>query len=145
MHPLIMSRSCHITQHYLAHHRCHHQHELNENVKGWEPRLWFWKQPTRPHGVFPGTQVFVFLVLNEDSSSSFVIIMKIVSGKSQTEVPPCHPLQFLDSPHTIRDMATQMQPTLLGDTTIQGTFETIDLCKACGWKRDKSGEGKIKG
>ena len=45
-----------------------------------------------------------------------------VSGKSLTVVLLYHPLLFPDSLRTILDMATQMQHTPLGDTTIQGTI-----------------------
>ena len=83
-------------------------------MSGWEPGLWFGQQPTGPHGVFPGTKVFVFIFVD------VMILIKIVPGKSQTEVLPCLPLQFPASLLTTRDMATQMQPTLWGDTTIQG-------------------------
>jgi len=40
-------------------------------------------------------------------------------GKSLTVVLLYHPLLFPDSLRTILDMATQMQHTPLGDTTIQ--------------------------
>ena len=78
-----------------------------------------WCLPWR-EGIF--FMVFILVV--------FINIKIVLSGKSRTEVPPCRPLQFLGSPRTIQDMATQMQHILLGDTTIQGNVQTIEVCKA---------------